>query len=122
MTNARALTRTLAGAQGVYFLITGLWPIFHMRSFEAVTGPKRERWLVKTVGVLAASIGAPLFRRYRCDTVDDDAAFLAMTSAAGFAAVDLWYAGARRRISPVYLLDAVAELGLCAAWAVARRR
>jgi hypothetical protein len=31
-----------------------------MPSFEAVTGPKRERWLVRTVGVLVLAIGGTL--------------------------------------------------------------
>ncbi len=43
-------------------------------------------------------------------------------SAAALAAIDLWYAGARRRIARVYLLDAAVELGIVGAWAVALRR
>ncbi|HZF99815.1 MAG TPA: hypothetical protein VEY71_02385 [Chitinophagales bacterium] len=30
----------LLWVQGVYTLATGVWPIVHMRSFEAVTGPR----------------------------------------------------------------------------------
>jgi hypothetical protein len=30
------------------------------RSFEAVTGPKRDDWLVKTIGGLIAMVGATL--------------------------------------------------------------
>lgn len=41
-----------------------------------------------------------------------------MTSAAGLSLIDLVFV-ARRRISPVYLLDAAAEAALVAAWAVA---
>lgn len=110
----------VAFGQGAYFLMTGLWPLVHMRSFEWVTGPKREKWLVKTVGVLAASIGATLLRGASRNRGDDDTtAWLGASSAAGFAAIDLWYAGPRRRISPVYLVDAAVELGFCAAWALA---
>jgi hypothetical protein len=46
---------------------------------------------------------------------------LAIGSAAGLAAIDTVYAG-RGRISKVYLLDALAEVGLIAAWAFVRRR
>lgn len=38
--------------QGIYYVASGLWPLLHMRSFEAVTGPKRDKWLVNTVGAL----------------------------------------------------------------------
>ena len=26
--------------QGSYYLVTGLWPLVHLASFEAITGPK----------------------------------------------------------------------------------
>ncbi len=45
--------------QGIYFA-TGLWPILNMRSFEVVTGPKRDKSLVKTVGALITAIGSTL--------------------------------------------------------------
>ena len=44
--------RSLALAQGLCFTATGLWPLMHMPSFEAVTDPKEDKWLVRTVGVL----------------------------------------------------------------------
>src|SRR4051794_41964369 len=47
-------------AQGAYYTLTGLWPLVHMASFEAVTGPKTDDWLVRMVGLLAAVIGATL--------------------------------------------------------------
>ena len=49
--------RKIAFAQGLYYTASGVWPLVNMRSFEAVTGPKRERWLVKTVGVLVTVMG-----------------------------------------------------------------
>jgi hypothetical protein len=39
--------------QGGYFLFTGIWPLVSRRTFEAVTGPKKDFWLAQTVGVLA---------------------------------------------------------------------
>jgi hypothetical protein len=33
-------------AQGGYYALTGAWPIAHLDSFEAVTGPKSDVWLV----------------------------------------------------------------------------
>ncbi len=44
----------LATAQGLYLLLTGMWPLVHYRSFEWVSGPKVDDWLVKCVGGLAA--------------------------------------------------------------------
>jgi hypothetical protein len=109
--------RKLARVQGGYFVLTGVWPVLHMRSFEAVTGPKPERWLVKMVGLLAASIGITLYRSARRRRVPAEIRLLAMTAAGSFAAIDVWYA-ARRRIAPVYFFDAAVEIGLLSSWAL----
>jgi hypothetical protein len=50
----------LLGFQAAYYCLTGIWPLLHLASFEAVTGPKTDDWLVKMVGLLAAVIGATL--------------------------------------------------------------
>lgn len=113
------LVDQLALAQGGYLLATGVCSIVHMPSFEAVTGHKVDRWLVKTVGALAAAIGATLALAAYRRTAGPEAALLAVGSASGFAAIDGVYV-ARRRISPVYLLDAVLELGFIAAWVASR--
>ena len=113
--------RELAAAQGALYVATGVWPLLHMSSFEAVTGPKLERWLVRTVGVLVATIGATLALAARRGAVAPELRLLAGGSAAGLAAIELWYGG-RRRISPVYLADAALELALAAGWLVFARR
>jgi len=111
--------RALATVQSAVFVATGLWPVVHMASFEAVTGRKRERWLVQTMGVLIASVGAALAigarRGVRSETVA-----LGVGSAAALGACDIVFV-ARRRISPVYLVDAVMEATFVVAWLVMRR-
>lgn len=73
-----------------------------MPSFEAVTGPKVDDWLVKMVGLLAAAIGLSLGAAVlRGETGSAVAGTLALTSAMAFAAIDLWY-GLSGRISPIY--------------------
>lgn len=47
---------------------------------------------------------------------------LGVGAAGAYAAVDTWYAGVRRRISPVYLLDAAAEAALAGLWLARSRR
>jgi energy-converting hydrogenase Eha subunit E len=112
------MTRTLALGQGAYYLVTGLWPLVSMSTFKAVTGPKREDWLVRMVGLLAASIGAGLALAGRRRTVAPELRVVGLLSAASFAAIDVYYA-ARRRISPVYLLDGLPEAVFVAGWASA---
>jgi hypothetical protein len=118
---ARRRPRTLLLAQGAYFLVTGLWPILDRRSFEAVTGPKTDFWLVRAVGVLITVIGAALLTAGIRRNPALEVCLLAMGSAAGFIAVDVNYT-ARGRISPVYLLDALVEAGLLGLWLRRLRR
>src|SRR5829696_5208138 len=49
----------LARAHGAMNLVGGVWPLLHTGSFEAVFGPKTDRWLVKTVaGLLTVRPGS----------------------------------------------------------------
>ncbi len=111
----------LARTQAAYFIASGLLPLISMRAFEAITGPKTDRWLVKTVGLLVAVIGFGLalagYRRH----VSPELALIAAGSAGAVAAIDVVYV-ARQRISPVYLGDAVIEAGLLIAWLRVCRR
>ena len=113
MRPADALLRTAVLTQGVYYVATGMWPLVNMRSFERVTGPKVDKWLVKTVGVLVTTIGGALLVAATRRRISPEARVLAAGSAAGLAAIDAYYV-AKRRIAPVYLLDAVTELALLA--------
>jgi hypothetical protein len=106
--------RAIARGQGAYHLLSGLWPVASMRTFEWVTGPKQEDWLVRTVGLLAAAIGGGTLlaeRRGEARAV----APVAAGAAAAFAIVDI-VGVASGRLRPVYLGDAVVEAGLLIGW------
>jgi uncharacterized membrane protein len=103
--------------QGVYFFLTGLWPLIHIDSFVRVTGPKYDIWLVKTVGILILVIGGVLFSAARHRRINQETFSLAVGGAAGLAAIDIYYV-AIDRIREVYLLDALAEIILIILWIV----
>ena len=113
--NRSTLVRYLSLAQGAYYVITGVWPLVSIRTFQKVTGPKTDLWLVKTVGVVVGVIGGVLavagLRRQTAPEIP----LLAVGSAAGLAGIDIVYV-AKKRISSIYLLDAAAELLLIAGW------
>jgi hypothetical protein len=113
-------TRTLAAAQGAFYVATGAWPLVSMASFEAVTGPKRDHWLVNTVGVLVGVIGVTLIASARTEEPAPEIKGLAAGAALALAAVDIFYVS-QRTIAKVYLVDAAAELALVAAWSRVRR-
>ena len=95
--------------QAVYYCATGLTPIASMRFFESITGNKCDRWLVRMVGLLAASIGLSLGLSSLAEDEAPAALALSCTSALAFAGIDITYA-AKRQISLIYLGDAVVEL------------
>jgi hypothetical protein len=101
--------------QGVYFALTGLWPWVHLDSFLAVTGPKTDLWLVQTVGALIFVIGAVLCVAAYFREVSRAVVCLAVGSAAALALVDVLFV-TQGRISAIYLLDAVLEVGLIGLW------
>ena len=103
-------------AQGAYYVLSGLWAVADRRGFETVTGPKTDYWLVRTVGLLAAGIGATLLAGARRDPPLSEMTMLGLAAGASFVAIDLVYV-AQGRISRVYLGDAAAH-GLLAAFAL----
>ena len=108
----------VALVHGVYFFLTGVWPVVHMRSFLALTGPKVDLWLVKTVGVIVGVIGVVLLVASYTGRVTPEVVMLAVGSAAGLGAVDVVYVS--KRVMPkIYLLDGLVEAVLILAWAVA---
>ena len=112
----------LLAIQSAYYGVTGVWPIVHMPSFEAVTGPKIDDWLVHMVGLLAAAIGLVLgAATVRNRVRSPDVVLLAISSAAAFAAIDIWY-GVSGRISSIYLADAGMQIGLIAGLLFTTRR
>jgi hypothetical protein len=115
------ILRIVALIQGVFYLATGVWPLVDIVSFQLVTGPKTDLWLVRTVGVLVSVVGLVLLLAYRSRRLTDEIIVLAVGCALGLATIDLVYA-LSGRISAVYLADAAVELGLALVWGLARLR
>jgi hypothetical protein len=102
-------------AQGIYWGLTGLWPLVHMPSFIWVTGPKDDLWLVRTVGVLILVIGAVLAQAGLARRVTPEIIWLGVGGAAGLMFIDVYYVW-QDVIWPIYLLDAGAELIIIGIW------
>jgi hypothetical protein len=109
---------SMSRAQAGFYMVTGLWPLVHRPSFEWVTGPKVDRWLVCTVGGLLVVIG---YSQWRASTPRDwsHARRLGAGTAGTLLLVDVVNVS-RRRIRPTYLLDAAAEAAILVGWATAR--
>lgn len=121
----------LPAAQGAYYLLTGLWAVIDIDSFKRVTGPKDDVWLVKMVGLLAASAALTLLYHalqvYRAGRPGGakgngfpsfgGACLLGLSTAFSFLAIDVYYVLVGV-IPPVYLVDAVIEVILIGWWII----
>ena len=106
----------VALVQGIYFFVTGIWPLVSMETFLKITGPKTDLWLVKTVGSILAVIGAVLILAQVNGEITASIVVLAMGSAFSLAVVEMVYV-AKQVIPIIYLGDAFLELLLIAWWA-----
>jgi hypothetical protein len=112
---AQVFQRRLAWAHGGFHVLSGVWPLVDMGSFERVSGPKVDRWLVRTVAGLLVVNGLTQIAATRDRDGLRSARRLGQGTAGVLGAVDLVY-GIRGRISRVYLADAVIELAWIWAW------
>lgn len=101
--------------QALYYVVSGSWPLVHLRSFEAITGPKTDGWLVKTVGALVTVVGAVLGVAGLRGRLTPEIRLLAVGAGASLATIDV-VSVVRGRIARIYLLDALAHLVILGAW------
>ncbi|WP_026464710.1 hypothetical protein [Adhaeribacter aquaticus] len=101
--------------QGIYFFITGVWPILHITSFLLVTGPKTDIWLVKTFGLIVAIIGLSLLVAALKKEFSASVYTLGVGGAFSLMVADIYYA-TNDVIPDVYLLDAAAEGVILLGW------
>ena len=115
------LLRLTGFFQGGYYVLTGVWSLVSIASFQAVTGAKTDIWLVKTVGLLVTVSGmvflfSAVRRSFPVETV-----LLGVGTALSLACIEIIY-GSGGRISSVYLLDALLELVIVGLWIMGIRR
>lgn len=109
------LIRILIVVHGAYLLIGGLWPLVHMPSFEAVTGPKAEHWLVRSVAGMLVVIAVVLLVQLRKHRVEASAVVVAMGASLTLGVVGIITA-AQGVIDPIYICDGTLHLLFVALW------
>lgn len=111
------LLKVLLLAQGVYSLLTASWGLIDIESFMAITGPKADVWLVKTVSVLIIPISLCLLSYLITRSGFTQVAIVGITSAIGLGTIDFYYS-LRDVISKVYLGDGFMQVLFLLMWAV----
>ena len=101
--------------QGGYYALSGLWALVSISSFQMVTGPKTDIWLVKTVALLLLVSGLVLLFSAARNLFPLETILLAVGNALALTIIEIIYTAAGR-ISFIYLLDAFLELVLIGIW------
>jgi hypothetical protein len=105
--------RMLAGAHAGYLIATGVWPILHRPSFERVTGPKRDFWLVRVVGGLVAVAGVALGVAVARGRRSPEMQAVAAGSAIVLSVADVW---AGKNQSRIYFADLAPQALFTPSW------
>lgn len=109
--SALILHRIIMLLQGIYYVATGLWPLVHLGSFEAITGPKVDRFTLRSTALLIVIVGALLMLASRKNNPDPGFTALGAATAVGLASVEAVHV---RKVRPVYRLEAIGEIMLAA--------
>jgi hypothetical protein len=116
----------LCWTQGLYYFVTGVWPLVNVESFQRVTGPKSDHliadppteadhWMLNTISGLIVAIALVLLTAAWKRQPSSEVGLLGALSATALGMIDVIYGG-RGTIPPIYLADAIVEAGLIVAW------
>jgi hypothetical protein len=95
---------------GIYYLVSALWPLIHISSFEAVTGRKRNHWLVYTVAsLLLVSSVVYLYTGLKSTALPIETMILFVGNALALTIIDIVFVFLHK-IRKIYLLDASVEM------------
>src|SRR5690554_6350599 len=95
---------------GIYYLITALWPLISIKTFELVTGPKVDKWLVYTVScLLIAPSFLYIYTGLNEELISPLIIFLAFTNGILLILIDVIFV-LKKVIWKTYLVDAILQI------------
>lgn len=102
--------KTVFSIAGIYYLITAIWPLVSIRTFEKVSGPKIDKWLVYTVSLLLLGPSLLyLYSGFSDSEVHNSIIFLALINAIALTFIDVYFSF-KKVIWKTYLIDAVLQI------------
>jgi TRAP-type uncharacterized transport system fused permease subunit len=112
---AKQLYRLMLWIDGLYSLVTAVWPLVDIDSFMMVTGPKTDIWLVKTVSVLILAIAVFFLLQLKYKSPIVPVAMLGIVMSAGLLFIDFYYPSIDR-IANIYMADGVVQAVFLISW------
>lgn len=105
----------LAWTHGVFYILSGGWALVGIESFQMITGPKTDLWLVRTVGSLLTLTGILLLVGACRRRVSVELAVIALGQNLILSAIALVYVW-KGVILSIYLFDAMVQTTMALAW------
>lgn len=109
--------KILLRVEGIFYLLTGLWPLLHLGSYQRVTGFKTDLWMVVTVGALLALYGLSFLMESRNLIISKAIMALGIAAPLILLWIDVYYVYSGV-ISPIYIVDALIENLLVLSWLI----
>lgn len=106
---------TVGVTHAAFFLIGGLWPLVDMQSFESVTGPRSDHWLVRSLAGMLIIVGAALIWSVQRGHIDHSMRGVAAGSSGMLALVAL-ISGMNGPVDPVSVIGASLHGVLALCW------
>ncbi|HFK5529368.1 TPA: hypothetical protein ACGZ99_003449 [Elizabethkingia anophelis] len=107
--------RIIPYIQGVYYILTGIWPLINIESFIRVTGPKTDIWLVQTVGLLLLPYGLLCFYMANNTKKYPVIAIALALCSLSLAGINVYYY-MKHAINWVYSIDFIIEMIFLVYW------
>jgi hypothetical protein len=101
--------------QAIYYYSTALWPLLDMNSFMEISGPKNDKWLVKTVSVVLLAVSNAILAAVYLQNISVPVIILSISCCIGLLVIDIYYVR-MKVILRVYLADATIEFFLLTGW------
>lgn len=106
--------QTVIFIQGIYYFFTGVWPLVHLRSFEKITGDKKEHWLLYAVSLMiTCSSLVFLVASLRRGPLPIEVLTLSISNVVVLSFIDIYFC-LKGIIRKIYLIDALIELFILA--------
>lgn len=91
--------------QGIYYLISGIWPLLHLKSFAKLSGKKPDPFQTRVTGLLFSAIGLALIVGSRKKRPEGEVVLLGAATATAAAAATL----SHKRKNIGLLMDLIPE-------------
>ena len=100
--------------QGIYYLLTGLWPLLRLNSLP-LTGSASPNWLPQPVHLLVLCTGVVLLKGSRDQNIKQGVKVLSIAAALALLLIDLYFPFSGT-VSKLFIIDGILQFSCLVLW------